>query len=179
MSIESDNLKYLRKDQQISQQELADILDVSKQYLSRVENDITELSKQKVIELCQHFGLSINWFLTGKGPVYFTDFMEGYMLAKDACETVVDSTVSVIVYSRYCEFAYGIIKEKDSNATLENIHQTARYLFMRDYGFKKMQLEGLKVLMDKLEKEVFPSEEFKTRVIEEYYLVLLERQTKT
>ena len=42
-----------------------------------------------------------------------------------------------------------------------------------------MQLEGLKVLMDKLEKEVFPSEEFKTRVIEEYYLVLLERQTKT
>ena len=49
MSIESTNLKKLRKEHNLTQQQFADSISVSKQYLSRVENGLTDLSKEKVI----------------------------------------------------------------------------------------------------------------------------------
>ena len=70
MSIESENIKKLRKEFKLTQQQLADSSGVSKQYLSRVENDITELSKEKAVILCNNYGVSINWFMLDRGPMF-------------------------------------------------------------------------------------------------------------
>lgn len=58
---ENETIKEIRKELGLTQQEMADALYVSKQYLSKVENGLTELSKEKIILLCEKFNISVNW----------------------------------------------------------------------------------------------------------------------
>lgn len=44
---ENEKIKEIRKELGLTQQKMADALYVSKQYLSKVENGLTELSKKK------------------------------------------------------------------------------------------------------------------------------------
>ena len=48
---ENEKIKAIRKTLNITQQEMADSIGVSKQYLSKVENGLTELSKEKITKL--------------------------------------------------------------------------------------------------------------------------------
>ena len=60
---ENEKIKQIRKSLNLTQQEIADSIGVSKQYFSRVENGITELSKEKATMLCNNYGISLDWLL--------------------------------------------------------------------------------------------------------------------
>ena len=175
MSIESENIKKLRKEFKLTQQQLADSICVSKQYLSRVENDITELSKEKAVILCNNYGVSINWFMLNRGPMFLGDIEEHYKSFKDNVENILDANLNLKVFSKYIEAANLIIKKADSNATLENIITAARVLFIKDFSIRKLKFAEVKSALEKFEKETKNSEEFKTKILEEYYIAIIEK----
>ncbi|MDE6398872.1 MAG: helix-turn-helix domain-containing protein, partial [Clostridiales bacterium] len=59
----SQNLQYLRKRDKITQEELADRLGVSRQAVSKWETGEAYPETEKLILLCDHFGVSIDAFV--------------------------------------------------------------------------------------------------------------------
>ena len=175
MSIESENIKKLRKEFKLTQQQLADSIGVSKQYLSRVENDITELSKEKAVILCNNYGVSINWFMLNQGPMFLGDIEEHYKSFKNNVEDILDANLNLKIFSKYIEAADSIIKNSDPNATLENIITAARVLFIKDFSIRKLKINEVKPALEKFEKETKNSEEFKSKILEEYYVAVIEK----
>lgn len=57
---ENEKIKEIRKQLGLTQQEMADSIVVSKQYFSKVENGLTELSKEKITRLCNCYGISLD-----------------------------------------------------------------------------------------------------------------------
>lgn len=60
-----DVLKKLREEKQLTQQELADIFNLSKSNISKYENNILEPNLSSLSEFADFFGVSMN-FLLGK-----------------------------------------------------------------------------------------------------------------
>ena len=171
MSIESENIKKLRKEFKLTQQQLADSIGVSKQYLSRVENDITELSKEKAVILCNNYGVSINWFMLNQGPMFLGDIEEHYKSFKNNVEDILDANLNLKIFSKYIEAADSIIKNSDPNAIIT----AARVLFIKDFSIRKLKINEVKPALEKFEKETKNSEEFKTKILEEYYVAVIEK----
>lgn len=67
---ENQRIKELREVLQLTQVQLAEFLGVSKQYFYRVEKGLTDLSKEKIVTLCVRYNVSIDWLLTGRGPMF-------------------------------------------------------------------------------------------------------------
>lgn len=61
----ADNLYYLRKKNRITQEELADSLDVSRQSVSKWETGEAYPETEKLIALCDKFGVSLDELLRG------------------------------------------------------------------------------------------------------------------
>ncbi len=60
-----ENLKQIRKEKNISQEELANVLDVSRQTVSKWETDQSTPDFDKIIPLCEYFGITSDELLTG------------------------------------------------------------------------------------------------------------------
>lgn len=60
-----ERLYKLRKDKNISQEELANALDVSRQTVSKWETDQSTPDFDKIIPLCEFFGITSDELLTG------------------------------------------------------------------------------------------------------------------
>ena len=58
-------LKHARNDSNLSQEKLAEILDVSSVYISRIENGTTRVSLKRLAEICTVFDTDIGYILTG------------------------------------------------------------------------------------------------------------------
>ena len=69
-------IKFIREKHGLTQLKVAEILGVSKQYFNRAENNLTDLSKDKIMIFCDYFKVSIDWLLTGKGEPFLTDLAE-------------------------------------------------------------------------------------------------------
>ena len=61
-----EKLKQLRKDHHLSQEELAQILNVSRQTISRWESSITTPDLAMLEKICHYFHISYNDFLEDK-----------------------------------------------------------------------------------------------------------------
>ena len=59
----SDNLKKIRKDNNLSQEQLAEKLGVSRQSVSKWESGIAYPEMDKVLQLCKMFNLNIDELL--------------------------------------------------------------------------------------------------------------------
>ena len=68
MSI-SDRLYNLRKDKKISQEELANVLGVSRQTVSKWETGESTPDFDKIIPLCNYFGITSDELLSGKKDI--------------------------------------------------------------------------------------------------------------
>ncbi len=80
MSIGS-KIRRLREDKQISQIELAGILDIEQTTLSRIESDKTEkLDVFMMDKICQFFDKDFAYFLTEKGDTYNFDNNKGVVM---------------------------------------------------------------------------------------------------
>ena len=175
---ESEKIKEIRTEYGLTQQEMADAIGVSKQYLSKVENGHTDLSKEKAMVLCNEYGISLNWFLLDIGSMHIDDLEKNAETFKTNVENILDANFNLLIFSAYIETAFLIIKNIDSNATLENIIKTARLVFIKDFSIKHIPFMEVKSALDKFEKEVKKSEEFKTKILEEYYCVIIENQSE-
>ena len=56
----SDNLKKLRKDMNLSQEDLADKLGVSRQSISKWESGVVYPEMDKMVQLCKLFNVSMD-----------------------------------------------------------------------------------------------------------------------
>ena len=73
---ENEKIKEARKALYLTQQDVADVLGVSKQYISKVEKGLTELSKEKMAIFCSEFGISMEWLLLDKGEMIYEEPVE-------------------------------------------------------------------------------------------------------
>ena len=64
-----ERLLKLRKEKNISQEELANALDVSRQTISKWETDQTTPDFDKIVPLCEYFNITSDELLTGKKSV--------------------------------------------------------------------------------------------------------------
>ena len=64
-----ERLLKLRKERNLSQEELANILDVSRQTISKWETDQTTPDFDKIVPLCEFFGITSDELLTGKKDI--------------------------------------------------------------------------------------------------------------
>ncbi|WP_164506058.1 helix-turn-helix domain-containing protein [Companilactobacillus insicii] len=62
----SENLKKLRTDKGLSQEQLSEIIDVSRQSISKYESGVTEPSFDKLIAIAKYFDVSIDFLLLSK-----------------------------------------------------------------------------------------------------------------
>ena len=69
MSI-GERIAILRKEQNISQGQLADALSVSRQAVSKWENDLNSPDTIKLIQLADVLNTEVEYLATGKKPVY-------------------------------------------------------------------------------------------------------------
>ncbi len=61
-----ERLLNLRKEKRLSQEELANILDVSRQTISKWETDQSTPDFDKIVPLCNYFGITTDELLTGR-----------------------------------------------------------------------------------------------------------------
>ena len=64
-----ERLLKLRKEKNISQEELANILDVSRQTISKWETDQSSPDFDKIVPLCEYFGITSDELLTGNSNI--------------------------------------------------------------------------------------------------------------
>ena len=64
-----ERLLKLRKEKNISQEELANVLDVSRQTISKWETDQTTPDFDKIVPLCEYFGITSDELLSGKKDI--------------------------------------------------------------------------------------------------------------
>ncbi len=175
---EFEKIKKIRTTLKLTQQEMADAIGVSKQYFSKVENGHTELSKEKAMVLCHEYDISLNWLLLDIGSMFANDVEKNAETFKTNVENILDANLNLLIFSSYIEKAFSIIKNIDNNASIKNIIKTARLVFIKDFSIRRLPLLEVKFALDKFENEVKDSEEFKTKILEEYYCVVIENQSE-
>ena len=57
------NLRMIRRERGLSQEDIADVLDTTQQQYSKYENGTNELPVRHVITLCRYYGVSADWLL--------------------------------------------------------------------------------------------------------------------
>ena len=68
----SEQLKSIRKEKCLTQQELANQLEVSTATIASVENGSRDMPKALMKSLVKKFGIDANWLLTGEGEMFKT-----------------------------------------------------------------------------------------------------------
>lgn len=177
MSKETEKLKIkeIRKTLKLTQQQLADSIGVSKQYLSRVENGLTELSKEKITLLCNNYGISLDWLLSDSGQMFVQDAefqSKHFTSVEDANEIL----LLINIYNLYLTTVYKIIKIKYPKATIEDKIQTAQILYMQDCISDKISYSKLEDLKKKFEKDIKNNDDFKAKVWGTYYFVYVQNK---
>ena len=83
------NLRKLRIDAKLTQQQLADILDTTQQSINKYENHNVEPDIRALTMLADYFHTTID-YLVGHTPISDTDLSEMLELSKDECSFIQD-----------------------------------------------------------------------------------------
>ena len=70
MCTQGERIKKARKHLQLSLQQLGEVLNVSKQYLSKIEKNEGLLNNRKLSMLISKYNINVNYILTGKGSIF-------------------------------------------------------------------------------------------------------------
>ena len=118
-----ERLKRYFDENGITQQQVADALNVSLQYVNQILNGKKSLGKKNAERLANLYGLSKSFLLTGEGAVTITEKSTSIPeIEKAANQTVVEQAANII------DLYAGLIKEIESlradlNAELEAARQ--------------------------------------------------------
>jgi transcriptional regulator with XRE-family HTH domain len=106
-----------RKDKKLSQQELADIIGVSRGYIGDIERNRSEPSSNFLTLLASKLNISVDWLLTGEGEMY----RSGTMTDKHAAKVVQMYEALNDVQQR--EILSALEEKKQLNNLMEAVHQ--------------------------------------------------------
>ena len=109
---------------------------MSKQYLSKVENGGTELSKEKITKFCKYYGISLDWLLQDKGQILIED-NKIYSNFLDDIDNFGGFSRFLAVYNRYIKIVSEVIDAEYPNALLEEKLQVAGNIYIEDFVVKK------------------------------------------
>lgn len=73
----TSELKNFFSSRGVSQSQLADDLDVSQQYVSRLLTGVAPFGKKTATRFSELYGLSVPWLLTSEGPMMAADVQTG------------------------------------------------------------------------------------------------------
>ena len=73
----TSELKSFFSSRGVSQSQLAEDLDVSQQYVSRLLTGVAPFGKKTATRFSELYGLSVPWLLTGEGPMMAADVQTG------------------------------------------------------------------------------------------------------
>ena len=59
----ADKIKALREDKDLTQQDIADILDTTRQQVYKYENGLQEMTVGRLAKLCKFYGVSADYIL--------------------------------------------------------------------------------------------------------------------
>ena len=133
---ENEKIKAVRKQLNLTQQEVADKLGVSKQYLSKVENGMTELSKEKIVTFCNEYKISFEWMFGTASQMFRQE--EDYVtriLYSDQDQK--NFQIILDAYGIYIEGIKNFIEKKHPDATFSNKLKTARKIFFNAKDIRK------------------------------------------
>ena len=90
-----EKIKYLRKSQNMSQEDLANHLQINRNYLSRIETDKSEPTATILKNISKLFGVSINSLLETdiNGPIY----EEKVKYVTENCKLLIESDLDFLV----------------------------------------------------------------------------------
>lgn len=126
----SEQLKSIRKEKCLTQQELANQLEVSTATIASVENGSRDMPKALMKSLVKKFGIDANWLLTGEGEM----FKQG----KEAESAVAVSTPKIPILSQKVSCGPGQVWESEDNIVeYLDVHALSPVLHSRNvYGFR-------------------------------------------
>lgn len=157
---ENEKIKLIRDKLKLTQQEVADQLGVSKQYLSKVETGQTELSKEKMKLFCDTYNVSFDWMF-GAGPNMFRpadEYMERLFYYDNGSEYF----RSIIKdYNIFIKYIKEFIEKKHPDATFENKLNTAYEIFSNNFcrGKVSLSVDNTKAwIEDKMSDKFFQQE---------------------
>ncbi len=115
-----ENLQYLRKRENITQEQLAEKLDVSRQSVSKWESDTTYPEMDKLIQLCQMFHCAMDDLVQGniqdinvEGKEEYEEHMDRFSKYISAAVGLILLGLSLMLILYGCNFFLGgIIKEE-------------------------------------------------------------------
>ena len=99
-----DRIAALRKERNISQAELARLLDVSRQAVSKWENGQTSPDTIKLIQLAEVLDTEVEYLATGRKPVYQSPPVVVNLVEK--VDKVVEKVVEKPVVKRVIRYRY-------------------------------------------------------------------------
>lgn len=108
-----------RKDKKLSQQELADIIGVSRGYIGDIERNRSEPSSNFLTLLASKLNISVDWLLTGEGEMYRTN--QGVESDKHTVKVVQMYEALNDVQQR--EILSALEEKKQLNNLMEVVHQ--------------------------------------------------------
>lgn len=170
---ENEKIKEIRKELGLTQQEMADALFVSKQYLSKVENGLTELSKEKIILLCEKFNISVNWLLMNKGFMYLGE-IEQYNGFKDSVEKLINSNERLNLFCKCYMTISDVIKNKYKKATMEDILDVSKIIFITEFSTRKLKNKNTLEIIKQFNENKF-TDKFKEKIFNEYCKLYVEK----
>lgn len=90
-----DKIKYLRKKNDMSQQTLADYLEINRNYLSRIETNKSEATSTIILKLTNLFEISANVLLGSNNNSSQADEKRKYI--NDNCVNLTDEDLDFII----------------------------------------------------------------------------------
>lgn len=163
---ENEKIKAVRKQLNLTQQEVADKLGVSKQYLSKVENGMTELSKEKIVAFCNEYKISFEWMFGTANQMFRQE--EDYLMKILYSEQ--DQEYFLITLQAYNLYIFAIknfIEKKHPDAVFENKLQTAYKIFFKNYRNRKISF-NLKDIKNYIEYQL-SEPHYQKEILDTYY----------
>jgi transcriptional regulator with XRE-family HTH domain len=170
---ENKRIRELRQTLGLTQQNFADSIGVSKQYLSRVENGLTDLSKEKVQLICQKYNVSADWLFSGLGNMFLSDEkIQDLFFDK----SINEFTNLLEIYNHYLLAVDEIVKKSYPNALMSDKIATAKEIFMNDCLNEEVFYSNIEITKNIIEGKKVDCDDFQIKILGTYYFKLTQRE---
>ena len=170
---EHEKIKKIRTKLNLTQQEMADALGVSKQYFSKVENGHTQLSKEKISIFSDKYGVSLDWLVNNKGQMFYQD--EENIAFADNMDNFVPLVNRISLYNSYIIAVSKFIKQKYPNAIIDDILTSAGKFFVEEIINKKVVFSDKKEIEENLAEKISADKQLSQNILNTYFKAYVDR----
>lgn len=112
---------HVRKQNKLNQEEFAERLNLSRNFINQVENGKRNLSDRTILDICREFNINEEWLRTGEGEMYDIPVDDLALVVSDLIEKsdpVYDIIVDILK-------TYGTLDDKSKSVIQNFILQVA------------------------------------------------------